>query len=67
MVRRLIIIIALAAPLPALAPFAYAAESNARVLTAAQAARSAQLQLLEQVVNVDSGTGDVEGGRKVAG
>lgn len=67
MVRRLIIIIALAAPLPALAPFAYAAESNSKVLTAAQAARSAQLQLLEQVVNVDSGTGDVEGGRKVAG
>jgi glutamate carboxypeptidase len=67
MVRRLFIIIALAAPLAALAPFAYAAESNAKVLTAAQAARSAQLQLLEQVVNVDSGTGDVEGGRKVAG
>jgi glutamate carboxypeptidase len=66
-VRRLIIIIALAAPLPALAPFAYAADSNAKVLTAAQAARSAQLQLLEEVVNVDSGTGDVEGGRKVAG
>jgi glutamate carboxypeptidase len=66
MVRRLIII-ALAAPLPALAPFSYAADSNAKVLTAAQAARSAQLQLLEQVVNVDSGTGDVEGGRKVAG
>jgi glutamate carboxypeptidase len=66
MVRRLIIIIALAAPLPALAPFAYAAESNSKVLTAAQAARSAQLQLLEQVVDVDSGTGDVEGGRKVA-
>jgi glutamate carboxypeptidase len=64
MVRRLIII-ALAALLPAFAPFAYAAESNAKVLTAAQAARSAQLQLLEQVVNVDSGTGDVEGGRKV--
>jgi glutamate carboxypeptidase len=67
MVRRLILIIALAAPLPALAPFAYAAESNSKVLTAAQAARSGQLQLLEQVVNVDSGTGDVEGGRKVAG
>src|SRR5580700_10845352 len=67
MVRRLFIIIALAAPLAALAPVAYAAEINAKVLAAAQAARSAQLQLLEQVVNVDSGTGDVEGGRKVAG
>lgn len=66
MVRRLIII-ALAAPLAALARFAYAAENNAKVLAAAQAARFAQLQLLEQVVNVDSGTGDVEGGRKVAG
>jgi glutamate carboxypeptidase len=67
MLRRLVIIIALAGPFPGLAPFAYAAESNAKVLTAAQAARSGQLQLLEQVVNVDSGTGDVEGGRKVAG
>src|SRR5258708_39538078 len=66
MVRRLIII-ALAAALPALAPVVYAAENSARVLAAAQAARSAELQLLEQVVNVDSGTGDVEGGRKVAG
>jgi glutamate carboxypeptidase len=65
MVRRLIII-ALAAALPALAPVVHAAENNARVLAAAQAARSAELQLLEQVVNVDSGTGDVEGGRKVA-
>jgi glutamate carboxypeptidase len=65
MVRRLIII-ALAAALPALAPVTYAAENSAKVLAAAEAARSAQLQLLEQVVNVDSGTGDVEGGRKVA-
>lgn len=65
MVRRLII--ALAVPLTALAPFAYAVENNTKVMAAAQAARSAQLQLLEQVVNVDSGTGDVEGGRKVAG
>jgi glutamate carboxypeptidase len=53
--------------LPALTQMAYPAEQNARVLTAAQAARSAELQLLEQVVNIDSGTGDVEGGRKVAG
>lgn len=67
MVKHLIFIIALAAPLAALAPVAYAADTNAKVLAAAQAARSAQLQLLEQVVNVDSGTGDVEGGRKVAG
>lgn len=34
---------------------------------AAERLRPAQLQTLEQVVNVDSGTGDVAGGRKVAG
>ena len=44
-----------------------AATKDPKVLAAAQAARSAQLQLLEQVVNIDSGTGDVEGGRRVAG
>jgi glutamate carboxypeptidase len=38
---------------------------DAKVWAAAEAARAAQLQTLEQVVNVDSGTGDVEGGRKV--
>ena len=67
MVRRLISILARAAALSAFAHLAYAAGNNAKVLAAAQAARSTQLQLLEQVVNVDSGTGDVEGGRKVAG
>ena len=40
---------------------------DAKVWAAAEAARPDQLKLLEQVVNVDSGTGDVEGGRKVAG
>jgi len=51
----------------ALAPQAYgAAKPQAKVLSAAQAAKPAQLRLLEQVVNIDSGTGDVEGGRKVA-
>jgi glutamate carboxypeptidase len=39
---------------------------DAKVWAAAEAAKSAQLKLLEQVVNVDSGTGDVEGGRKIA-
>jgi glutamate carboxypeptidase len=39
---------------------------DAKVWAAAQAARPAQLQLLEQAVNIDSGTGDVEGGRRVA-
>ena len=46
-----------AAPAPA---------KDAKVWAAAEAARPAQLKLLEQVVNIDSGTGDVEGGRKVA-
>jgi glutamate carboxypeptidase len=46
---------------------AYGAGKDAPVLAAAQAARPGQLRLLEQVVNIDSGTGDVEGGRKVAG
>jgi len=50
---------AVAAPKPA--------AKDAKVLAAAEAARPEQLKLLEQVVNVDSGTGDVEGGRKVAG
>jgi glutamate carboxypeptidase len=69
MPSRLVNIAAAAAALAltALAPPGFAAQKNARVLTAAQGARSAQLQLLEQVVDIDSGTGDVEGGRKVAG
>src|SRR3954466_6421140 len=39
---------------------------GAKVWAAAEAARAGQLKLLEQVVGIDSGTGDVEGGRKVA-
>ncbi|HEX3700058.1 MAG TPA: glutamate carboxypeptidase [Phenylobacterium sp.] len=39
---------------------------DAKVWAAAQAARPAQLKLLQQLVDVDSGTGDVAGGRKVA-
>jgi glutamate carboxypeptidase len=66
--RRFVRITAAAAGVwVALAQAGQAAESNARVLAAAQSARPAELQLLEQVVNVDSGTGDIEGGRKVAG
>ena len=41
-------------------------QRDAKVWAAAEAARAGQLQLLEQVVNIDSGTGDVEGGRKIA-
>ena len=51
--------------LPALAASKPVAR-DAKVWAAAEAARPAQLKLLEQVVNIDSGTGDVEGGRKVA-
>jgi glutamate carboxypeptidase len=36
------------------------------LLDAATAARTDQLKLLEQVVNIDSGTGDIDGGRKVS-
>jgi len=43
-----------------------AVPKDAKVWAAAEAARPAQLKLLEQVVNIDSGTGDVEGGRRIA-
>lgn len=45
---------------------ALAAGKDAKVWAAAEQARPAQLDLLKQVVNIDSGTGDIEGGRKVA-
>lgn len=69
MLRSLRSVVALAtvAVSVGLAHSATAAEKNAKVFAAAQAERAAELQLLEQVVNIDSGTGDVEGGRKVAG
>ena len=43
-----------------------AVAKDARLWAAAQAARAGQLQLLQQVVDIDSGTGDADGGRKVA-
>lgn len=43
-----------------------AAAKDAKLWAAAQAARDGQLKLLQQVVDIDSGTGDAEGGRKVA-
>src|SRR5215472_6931039 len=69
MPRGLVSIVAVGAAvvLATLASVVSAADKNTRVLAAAQADRSAQLELLGQVVNIDSGTGDVEGGRKVAG
>ena len=42
-----------------------AAGKDAKVWAAAEKAREGQLDLLKQVVNIDSGTGDIEGGRKV--
>ena len=45
---------------------AQAAPRDAKVWTAAQKAYPEQIELLKTVVNIDSGTGDVEGGRKVA-
>jgi len=42
------------------------APRDGKVWAAAQAARPGQLELLKDAVNIDSGTGDVEGGRKVA-
>jgi glutamate carboxypeptidase len=68
MTKCLVTTVAVAAAVAAtaLTQAARAAEKNTRVLAAAQAARAGQLQLLEQLVNIDSGTGDVEGGRKVA-
>jgi len=55
------------ASLAVLAGSAMAAErGNDPVWAAAQAARPQQLDLLHTLVNIDSGTGDVEGGRKIA-
>jgi glutamate carboxypeptidase len=42
-----------------------AAPRNEQVFRAAQANRDAALQLLQQIVNIDSGTGDAAGGAKV--
>jgi glutamate carboxypeptidase len=50
---------------PALAAPAKPARQDAKVWAAAEAARPEQLKLLQQVVDIDSGTRDVDGGRKV--
>jgi glutamate carboxypeptidase len=42
-----------------------AASRNERVYQAAEANRGGVLELLKEIVNIDSGTGDVEGGTKV--
>jgi glutamate carboxypeptidase len=59
---------ALAAAVVGIAGAAQAAPAakDAALWTAAQAARPAQLALLRQLVDIDSGTGDADGGRRVA-
>ena len=42
-----------------------ASPRNEKVYQAAEANRSGALELLKEIVNIDSGTGDVEGGAKV--
>jgi glutamate carboxypeptidase len=44
---------------------AHAAPRDEKVYRAVEANRSAVLDLLKEIVNIDSGTGDVEGGAKV--
>ena len=46
---------------------AASAKRDDKVWSAVEAARPAQLKLLEQLVNIDSGTGDVEGSNKIQG
>lgn len=57
---------ALIAATPVLAAGPAAVPKDAKVWTAAEAAKPGELKLLEQVVDIDSGTGDVEGGRRIA-
>lgn len=56
----------IAASAQAATPAGKAAAKDEKVWAAAEAARADQLKLLETLVNIDSGTGDAEGGRKVA-
>lgn len=46
---------------------AHAAQRDEKVYAAVAANRAGAIDLLKQIVNVDSGTGDVAGGTKVAG
>ena len=59
-------IAALAAAAALAAGLAQAAPRDEAVWRAAQAVRADQLALLQQLVDIDSGTGNVDGGRKVA-
>ena len=44
---------------------AHAASRNEKVFQAVEANRGGALELLKEIVNIDSGTGDIEGGAKV--
>src|SRR5258706_7008766 len=61
MKRLFISLCALLLALPATA----APKRNEKIHAAVQANRAGALQLLEEIVNIDSGTGDVAGGAKV--
>jgi glutamate carboxypeptidase len=56
---------ALAAIVLTVAASAAAAPRNEKVYAAVEANRAGALDLLKEIVDIDSGTGDVEGGRKV--
>ena len=51
--------------LAALPAQAASAKRDDKVWAAVEAARPAQLRMLEQIVNIDSGTGDVDGSNKI--
>lgn len=65
MAYRISICAALAFVVISAAAIAAPPDSGDKVFLAAQAARPEQLKLLSTLVNIDSGTGDVEGGRKI--
>ena len=56
----------MAATCVVLAASANAAPRNEKVYAAVEANRAGALDLLREIVNIDSGTGDIEGGNKVA-
>jgi glutamate carboxypeptidase len=62
---RTALLIALAAAGATALPALAAPRRDDGLWKAAEAAREGQLKLLETVVNIDSGTGDVEGGHRV--
>ena len=64
--RAIALLAALALAPAALAAPIKAMPRDAKVWSAAEAARAEQLKLLEQAVDIDSGTGNVAGGRQVA-